>query len=185
MSCSLIEKLGEIEDFRTTDGRRHPLWVVLIIVLMGTMSGYLGYRALGDFAKRHREDLVEALKIPKGRVPSYSTIRRVMMGIDFDELAKVFQSWASESVNISAGEWLSIDGKSIRGTVHKSHSPYQNFICVVSVFTNHQGLVLTQDKFENKHGSEISTVQGLIKTLHLEQAVLSMDSLHCQKKLVS
>ncbi|EGJ30057.1 MULTISPECIES: ISAs1 family transposase [Moorena] len=90
MSSSLIERLGEVRDFRTTDGRRHPLWVVLLIVIMGTMSGYLGYRALGDFAQRHREDLIEALKIPKGRVPSYSTIRRVMMGIDFDNFAKVF-----------------------------------------------------------------------------------------------
>ncbi len=94
MSCSVIEKLGEIEDWSTTDGRRHPKWVVLIIVIMGTMSGYCGYRALGDFSQRHREDLVYSLKIPFGRVPSYSTIGRVMMGIDFDELAKVFQSWA-------------------------------------------------------------------------------------------
>ncbi len=40
-----------------------------MIVIMVPMSGYFSYRALGDFTQRHREDLIEALKIPKGRVP--------------------------------------------------------------------------------------------------------------------
>ncbi|MBH8574791.1 transposase family protein [Nostocaceae cyanobacterium CENA369] len=45
MGASLIEHLQQVEDFRTTDGRRHPLWLVLLFVIMGTMSGYVGYRA--------------------------------------------------------------------------------------------------------------------------------------------
>ncbi len=48
MSASLIEHLRQVKDFRTTDGRRHPLWLVLLFVIMGTMSGYVGYRAWGD-----------------------------------------------------------------------------------------------------------------------------------------
>jgi len=43
---------------------------------MGTMSGYLGYRALGDFVKRHKQGLIETLKVPKNRLPSYSTLCR-------------------------------------------------------------------------------------------------------------
>jgi hypothetical protein len=52
MTTCLIEELKKIEDFRISEGRRHPLWIVLLIVIMGTMSGYLGYRALGDFVTR-------------------------------------------------------------------------------------------------------------------------------------
>ncbi len=45
MSANLIEQLRQMEDYRTLDGRRHPLWLVLLLALVGTMNGYVGYRA--------------------------------------------------------------------------------------------------------------------------------------------
>ena len=116
MKANLMEELKKIRDFRTGKGRRHPLWLILLLVIMGTMSGCLGYRALGDFVKRHKQSLVEILEIPKKRVPSYSTIRRVMMRVDFEELTQVFNSWASEYVELNRSEWLATDGKSIKAT---------------------------------------------------------------------
>jgi hypothetical protein len=94
MSANLIEHLRQVKDFRTTDGRRHPLWLVLLFVIMGTMSGYVGYRAWGDFVKRHRRVLIELFRIQRHGVPSYSTIRRILMGVDFDKLAASFNQWA-------------------------------------------------------------------------------------------
>ena len=73
VTANLIEELKKVRDFRTRQGQRHPLWLVLLLVIMGTMSGCLGYRGLGDFAKRHKQSLIEVLDIPKDRVPSYST----------------------------------------------------------------------------------------------------------------
>ncbi|WP_398344046.1 MULTISPECIES: transposase family protein [Nostocales] len=49
MGANLIEQLRQVKDFRTKDGQRHQLWLVLLFVIMGTMSGYVGYRAWGDF----------------------------------------------------------------------------------------------------------------------------------------
>jgi hypothetical protein len=36
MGANLIEQLRQVEDFRTLDGRRHSLWLVLLFVIMGT-----------------------------------------------------------------------------------------------------------------------------------------------------
>lgn len=94
MSANLIEELKKVRDFRTRKGQRHPLWLVLLLVIMGTMSGCQGYRGLGDFVKRHKQSLIEILEIPKDRVPSYSTIRRVMMRVNFEELTIRFNQWA-------------------------------------------------------------------------------------------
>jgi hypothetical protein len=52
---NLIEQLRQVEGFSTKDGRRHRLWLVLLFVIMGTMNGYVGYRAWGDFVKRQTE----------------------------------------------------------------------------------------------------------------------------------
>jgi hypothetical protein len=57
---SLIAHLQTIRDFRTqpTD----PLWVVLLLVVMGTMSGCTGYRPLADFVARHQTALLSVLE---------------------------------------------------------------------------------------------------------------------------
>nr|MDZ8038351.1 ISAs1 family transposase [Nostoc sp. CreGUA01] len=183
MNASLIEQLRQVEDFRTTDGRRHPLWLILLFVIMGTMSGYVGYRAWGDFVKRHRRVLIKVFLREKHGVPSYSTIRRVVMGVDFDKLVKIFNQWALDYVDLDESEWCSTDGKGIKGTVQNYNSSSQNFVSIVSVFASKRGLVLGIEKFENKDKSEIQVVQNLIAALDIKGAVFSFDSLHCQKKL--
>lgn len=185
MSSCLIEHLGQVKDYRTTDGRRHPLKLVLLFVIMGTMSGAVGYRAWGDFVKRHRRVLIERFGLQRHGVPSYSTIRRVLMGVDFDELATIFNQWAQASVKLEDSQWCGIDGKSIKGTVKNSQSEYQNFVSIVSVFAHKRGLVMGLDKLENQQASEIATVQNLMTVLELQGVVFSLDALHCQKKLAS
>jgi hypothetical protein len=183
MTASLITELKKVPDYRTKQGQRHPLWLVLVLVIMGTMSGCVGYRGLGDFVKRHKQSLIEILEIPKDRVPSYSRIRRVMMRVNFEELTQVFNCWASQYVELSELEWLATDGKSIKATVLDYSSAYQRFISVVSVFSSHQGLVVGLQTMDNKQTSEIATVQNLIAVLDLKGVVFSFDALHCQKKL--
>ncbi|MEJ6480433.1 transposase family protein [Nostoc punctiforme UO1] len=115
MGANLIDQLKQVEDFRTKDGRRHPLWLVLLFVTMGTMNGDVGYRGWGDFVKRHSRVLIKKFGIQKHGVPSYSTIRRVVMGVEFDKLAEKFNDWAKNYVEIEESEWCALDGKSIKG----------------------------------------------------------------------
>ncbi|WP_298910567.1 hypothetical protein [uncultured Nostoc sp.] len=51
MGTNLIEQLRQVKDFRVKDGQRHQLWMGLLFVIMGTISGYVGYRAWGDNAQ--------------------------------------------------------------------------------------------------------------------------------------
>lgn len=55
MAANLIEELLKVEDFRAARGKRYPLWLILLLVVMGTMSGCLGYQALEDFGRRHHQ----------------------------------------------------------------------------------------------------------------------------------
>lgn len=183
MKVSLIEILKEIPDFRERSGRRHPLWFVLLLIIMGTLSGYYGYRPLGDFVKRHREALRELLLIPQKRVPSYSTIRRVMLEVNYQDLIDAFNKWAIQYSHEEQEEskWLAIDGKSIIRIVTHPNSSRKNFISLVSVFGIDKSIVICQ-QFESQTGSEIKTVQALIEKLDLQGMTLTMDALHCQKK---
>ena len=79
---NFISYLNELPDIRRGAGQRHQQDFVLMIVLFATMSGYIGYRAIGTFIKKHNKDLIELFKPKKNRVPSYSTVRRVLMQLN-------------------------------------------------------------------------------------------------------
>lgn len=183
MKINLLEALAQVPDFRAPRGRRYPLQLILLLVIMATISDCLGYRALEDFACRHHEALVERLKLPPMRFPSDSTFRRVMMGIDFTQLAQVFTNWIGDWMPTQEHDWLGVDGKSIKATVTNYDQAYQDFVNVVSVFSSRQGIAIALQQFRNKESSEIAVVQALLTTLQLEGVVFTFDSLHCQKKL--
>ena len=182
MDKSLIDYLKQIPDHRDSHGLRHPLWLVLLIIIMGMMSGYWGYRQLGRFVERHRRELIKRLQIPKARVPSYSVLRRVMLTLDYKELQLVFNQWSKQYSLIPSSEWISLDGKSLKNTVTNYDNAKQNFINCVSAFSHQRKLVLGVKMMENKHESEINLVRDLIELLDLTGVVFTFDALHCQKK---
>lgn len=65
MKKSLLEHLNQINDFRRGEGQRHELTMVLLIIIMATINGYHGIRAMWDFVKRNKEELIKCLKPKK------------------------------------------------------------------------------------------------------------------------
>jgi hypothetical protein len=96
-------------------------------------------------------------------------------------LAQQFEQWVNSAFNIEPGEWVAVDGKSIKGTVTAPGTAYQNFISLVSLYSSQQGIVFASQQFESNQTNELKVVQTMLETLHLEGVVFSMDALHCQK----
>jgi hypothetical protein len=179
---SIIDFLSRIPDKRRGAGQRHSQEIILLIVLMSIMSGYYGYRAMGDFVERNHTDLLKYLKPKKNRLPTFFTIRRVLIQMDFVEFSKQFYAWAKNYIDIQSSEWVSIDGKAIGGTVKNQPNSHQDFVNLVSIFTSRQKMVLANAKVINSKESEIPVVRQLIEALHLKDVVFTLDALHCQKK---
>jgi predicted transposase YbfD/YdcC len=177
------EYLKEVPDPRKARGSRDELWQILLIIIMGIMSGQKGYRELERFVERHRRSLIKLLALKQGTAPSYSTLRRIMMNVDYTKLNGAFNSWAQEQT-IATGAAIAGDGKSLRNTVSNADNNQQNFISMVSLFSQEQGVVVATAIMENKKESEICVIQQLLSQLKLENHVFTMDALHCQKKTV-
>jgi hypothetical protein len=184
VSSNLLDYLGKVKDPRRLQGQRHELKLILLLTLMSIMSGYIGYRPIGDFIKRNKKDLLATLKPRKGRLPSFDVIRQVLMHVDFKEVNMQFNAWAKQYINISQHEWISIDGKAISGTVTKGLPIDQDFVSLVSLYCSKSKLVLGNGLVSNSKESEIPLVKQLIKELDLEGVTFTLDALHCQKKLL-
>jgi predicted transposase YbfD/YdcC len=180
---TLIEFLKKVNDPRQKSGKRHPLWLILLLVIFGVMFGYLGYRDLEAFGKSNQKLIVKTFNLTVERVPSYSTIRRAMMSVNTSDLVEVFNQWAWQlSTPLDGSNWVSIDGKCLRSTCLNYGTNSQDFVSIVSLFSQSSGLVLRLQKFENKKSSEIKQVQELVKDFPIQGQVFTLDALHCQKE---
>jgi hypothetical protein len=181
MSNSLIEALQQVEDFRAKRGQRYPLWVILLLVVLGTLNGCSSYQALEEFAQRHYSALVQHLQLSVPRLPSDSTVRRALMGVDFAQLAEAFMRWAKPYINSDASRWFAIDGKALTGSIMAPCQAHQQFVNLVSVFSQSHGIVVALDQYRSNQGNEIEVVEALIAALDLQAVTYTMDAAHCQK----
>jgi len=112
---ALPEFFATIPDPRRSQGRRHPLPVVLAIAAAATLCGMRGYKAISLWAK----DLG-----PKARarfrccyrnrcylVPSRTVIREVLTRVDPEPLDRALQAWNASYAD--ADEALALDGKTM------------------------------------------------------------------------
>ena len=105
----------DIPDPRRTQGRRHPLPVVLAIAAGATLCGMAGYKAIAGWAQdlgtKARERFGCRIENRQRLVPSESVIRDVLIRVDPDALDRALQRW-----NVDYGQTddtLAIDGKTM------------------------------------------------------------------------
>lgn len=176
----LYSEFSKLSDTRRAQGKRHGIQLVLMIVTLGIMNGYDGYRALADFVERNRQSLISNFKPNKNRLPSLWTIMRVMVMTDFNELCHILEEWAKHHVIVAEKDWVSLDGKAIKGTFpEKMHK----FVNLVSLFALNKKQVLSVGKVDYK-SNEIPKVQELIEKFPAKNVVYRMDAMHCQQKTI-
>jgi hypothetical protein len=121
-----------------------------------------GYRDLADWAEFHQELLASLSSFQPKSIPSSSTIRRAIVGIDCDDFIVQFNEWAAKLLpDTPEMSGLSIDGKSLRSTLTNYRSEKQNFVAIVSAFCHQTNLVLALGKLENRKTSEAPCVRHI------------------------
>jgi predicted transposase YbfD/YdcC len=184
---TLIAQLKQIPDVRHIRGRRHPLWMILWLSLLGFLCGYDGYRPLADFCAQSQVSLRALLGLPETQaMPSYSTFRRSFVSVEPQGWVECFNAWAQATLPLSVAGLFSIDGKSIRCTSTGGKTSAQNFVMLVSVYEQRVGVVRLA-MMQNQKASEIHVAQALIAQLHYLPSgqCFSLDALHTTQATVN
>lgn len=102
------------------------------------------------FSQRHYQSLVEHLQLSYKRLPSDSTLRRALMGVDFAQLAQAFVAWAKPYLDLNKSRWFAIDGKGLNGSTTALCEAYQQLICQYGLAygrLSHSPLILGRSSF--------------------------------------
>lgn len=179
---ALVDQLKTIPDWRRGRTVQYPLWLMLLMTLLGVMSGYSSLRGLADFMERHQSEVSDYFQLGKAELPSYPTIRRMARSVDGSAVGWVIQAWAQASAPTEAGAAVAMDGKGLGSTMQDAQGSEQDFVMVVSACVQSWAGVIGQTSFHNGKSSEIGAVRSLLEQLDLQGVWVTLDALHCQKK---
>lgn len=172
--------LETITDPRVERTRRHKFIDVLVIALIGVMTGHRGWDEIHLYAVHHEASLGQLLELPHG-IPSADTLRRVMSKLDPNELERSLSAWAQMLCRSVAGKQVAIDGKTIRNSFEASG---QGAIHMLHAWVCENELLIGQYAVDVKD-NEITGIPELLKMLDLRKAVVTIDAIGCQKTIAT
>jgi predicted transposase YbfD/YdcC len=173
-----LKYFAELRDPRVERTREHLLEEILLIAIAAILSGADSWNEIEDYGDAKMDWLKTFLKLPGG-IPSHDTFNRVIAALDPEELERGFVAWVSSIAKLTAGEVVSIDGKSLCGTRERGKAA---LVHMVSAWANTNHLVLGQRKVDEK-SNEITAIPKLLAALELSGTVVTIDAIGCQKNL--
>jgi len=170
----LIDLLRAIKDPRKRRGKRHPIGLILAICVCATLSGAKSFEDIADWAKKLSRRQLKRLGSWRGKPPSLSTIRRVLLMIDAESFDLKIYDWLIQQ-NLISGKVLALDGKTLRG----SRDGEQKGVHLLSAVIHKEGIVVAQKNVGEKT-NEIPVARDMLKQLNIEGCVVTADAMHTQ-----
>ena len=110
----LVSIFGSIEDPRSHINQLHNLSDILLIGIISVICGAETWKQMAEFANSKEDFLKEFLELPNG-ILSEDTINRLFSSIDSFQFESCFIDWVNSISDISKGQVIAIDGKTLRG----------------------------------------------------------------------
>jgi len=169
---------SQLEDPRSNINKLHKLEDILLIGVISVICAADTWKNMETYAKAKEGFLRTFLELPYG-VPSDDTFNRVFSSIDSEQFEKCFVRWVRDLVDLTNGEVIPIDGKTIRGAKSKGKkSPFH----MVSAWASENNMVLGQVKVSEK-SNEITAIPRLLEILTLKGCIITIDAMGCQQEI--
>lgn len=184
MLTNSIEKFScfkTLEDPRRQWGNlRHDLFDIVFIALCGTICYCETWEDIEDFAIERKDWLSQYLELKNG-IPGHDTIARVISRLDTAAFFKCLQTWVDHLTFDLAGKGIHVDGKTARHSF--DHASNVKAMHMVSAWVDELSLCLGQIATDQK-SNEITAVPMLLDLIEIRGAVVTLDAMGCQQKIV-
>jgi predicted transposase YbfD/YdcC len=188
-STTLLAYLQQVPDPRKKKGQSFEWWYLLALVTAALAGGHKTITAIHSWIHDHRAVLVATLQPAKKRVPSYATLRRIVINIDSaaleEQVGRHDQALDQDDptvgclIGADGTVWRgqAIDGKAVRGA--NAHGAR---VHLVSLVRHESGYVLDQRKVQGK-SNEITAVPQVLEGHDLTGTVTTLDAILTQRPI--
>ena len=113
---SLMELFESVHDPRSARGKRHPLPALLLLAVVGLLSGMTSYEAIVDYGKARGWEFLRLLGFTRRRGLCKATYSRVFRRIDTADVEARIGQWIQGRIDLKVAHHIAIDGKTARGS---------------------------------------------------------------------
>jgi hypothetical protein len=181
-TLAIVEAFADLPDPRRTAGQRHAQALCLALFTLAVAAGNRGFLAIGDWLSAYQDELITLFNPPKGRLPSYSTIRRVLLNLDYRNYSACLTRFFG--ITPFRGETIATDGKVLRGSYatggDNPEVDSHPAIMLVSAYIVERGLILEPYEVASKT-NEITALPAFIEQMALKGVVFAFDAISTQK----
>ncbi len=181
-SADLIAFLQALPEGRKRRGVRYPQWLLLLIAILGILSGCRSARDLERFARRHRQVFNAALGLELRSAPCDSTFLYLFERVELEELFGMLRQWMLVQIAEQDRDLdqLICDGKTLRGSASQPEGAdgATRFVTQVTLYARDLGLAIAQTSFDTGDSHERAALQQLLRSLELDGVLIQADALH-------
>ena len=176
----IIKTLKKLNDPRQAWKIKYELADILAICIVAVMCGAQSSCEIQTFAVLREEWFKDFLTLANG-IPNRLTIERVLRLVNPKEFSNLFNRIMRHIQSSSKQSIVAIDGK--RYYRRERESGRANAMYMVSAWQQENAAVLGQVGVGEK-SNEIIAIPELLKILSIEDAVVTIDAIGCQKSIV-
>lgn len=168
-----------------TDPRRrepvYPLENILFIAVSAVICGADDFVSIAKFGNRRKEWLSKHLDLSAG-IPSHDRFNAILAAVRPEEFEKCLLGWITSLQEITDGQIVAIDGKTLRRSYDKASS--KSAIHMVSAWATANHISLGQVVTEEK-SNEITAIPKLLELIEVSGALVTIDAMGCQTEIAA
>lgn len=172
-------QFSSLRDPRRRRGKRHNLVDVVLISLLGMLSGCDDADEIADWASERCELLSAWFDLQHG-TPSQDTILRVFSLLNPKSFSRSVRRWLVRLGPQITGGHIAVDGKTLRGSLRRGEKG--ETVHLVNAWLRSEGLCLGQLKTESK-SNETKAIPKLLAELDIRSSTVSIDAAGCYKEI--
>ena len=162
---------------RTIKGNYHyPLQEILLLTISAVLSGFKDWTTIQTFGENKLDWLRQFYPYEEG-VPSHDVLGKLFKRLNPEVFGQCFTDWVNQVSELTEGEVVSIDGKSICGSADSDRP--KSAVHIVSAYASDNRVCLGQKAVDTK-SNEITAIPKLLELLTVNGCVVTIDAMGCQ-----
>ena len=176
----LESRFRQLTDTRDARGKIYPLSMVVTMIVLAKLAGEDKPSGITEWIRLRCDSFVKLFNCKHRRMPCLNIIRGILQEVvSLDELEKLLGHYLHETYGGGQSELISIDGKTMRGTIPKGS---KQGVHLLAAYLPAEGVVLKQVEVDTKE-NEIKAAPQLLKEIDLKNKVVCGDAMHTQRQL--